>query len=136
MGILVLVHSSKKFKFSWKRLVGLGFIGAFNKGMTGGGYGPVLASGQIISGVKSKKAVGITAIVESLISVVGVAVYLLGRNYGYIDVSLLVSLIIGGLISTPLAVLFVKKIKTSLLKKFVGIASIVAGVFVFLKVFI
>jgi hypothetical protein len=38
-------------------LLGLGLLGSFNKGLSGGGYGPLLTIGQILSGVNAKSAV-------------------------------------------------------------------------------
>lgn len=47
IGILVLIMGSllllrQKFSFSWGKIVGIGIISAFNKGLTGGGFGPVV----------------------------------------------------------------------------------------------
>ncbi|MCK4893430.1 MAG: sulfite exporter TauE/SafE family protein, partial [Calditrichia bacterium] len=48
LGIIVLLKF--KFNFSWKRIVSVGILSAFNKGLSGGGFGPVVTSGQILSG--------------------------------------------------------------------------------------
>ena len=42
MGIIILICLNKEFKFSWKKITFLGTIASFNKGMSGGGYGPVV----------------------------------------------------------------------------------------------
>jgi uncharacterized membrane protein YfcA len=42
MGIGILVTINKTFAFSWKRIIGLGLVAAFNKGLSGGGYGPLV----------------------------------------------------------------------------------------------
>jgi len=49
IGVLVLVMggillSNRTFRFSWKKMIGVGILSAFNKGMTGGGFGPVVTS--------------------------------------------------------------------------------------------
>ncbi|TRZ52392.1 MAG: hypothetical protein D4S01_03065, partial [Dehalococcoidia bacterium] len=63
IGVLVLamgaiILSKREFSFSWKKLSVVGLISSFNKAMSGGGFGPVVSTGQIISGVDSKNAVG------------------------------------------------------------------------------
>ena len=61
IGIYILAHHKKEHSFHWKKISLLGLVAAFNKGMTGGGYGSILVGGQILSGINSKSAVGITA---------------------------------------------------------------------------
>ena len=55
IGALVIVIgaillSNANFRFKWKRIISIGIISAFNKGMSGGGFGPVITGGQIVSG--------------------------------------------------------------------------------------
>ena len=136
IGIVILVKKRMKFKFSWKKIIGLGSLAAFNKGMTGGGYGPVLAGGQIISGVDGKKAVGITAITEGFVCIVGFITYYLLGNSGILNWSLISSLLLGGLLATPLAVYTVKKFPSKRLVTAIGIISIILGAMVLAKLFI
>jgi uncharacterized membrane protein YfcA len=63
MGLLVV--SKHSFKFSWKKIIGIGVVSAFNKALSGGGYGPLVASGLIISGQKGKNAIGTTDFAEA-----------------------------------------------------------------------
>jgi len=70
IGVLVLVMGAIlllgfKFRFSWKKIVGIGILSAFNKGMSGGGFGPVVTSGQLISGRTSKNSIGATTLAEA-----------------------------------------------------------------------
>lgn len=138
IGITILFKRKKKkrYKFSWKKITLFGIIASFNKGITGGGYGPVLAGGQMILGVKSKKAVGITALTEGIVSTVGfIAYYLIGRLIHF-NWSLIISLLIGGIIATPVAVYIVKKVNHKILKDIIGVVSILLGLIVVLKVLI
>ncbi|MEA2077546.1 MAG: sulfite exporter TauE/SafE family protein [Candidatus Marinimicrobia bacterium] len=73
MGVILLLKT--KFAFSWKKLFGVGLISAFNKGMSGGGFGPVVTSGQIISGRSAKKSIGTTALSEAPICIAGFLTY-------------------------------------------------------------
>jgi len=41
IGLWILKNHRREMSFSWRRIAGLGFLAAFNKGISGGGYGPV-----------------------------------------------------------------------------------------------
>ena len=45
MGLVILKNRKRKLPFSWYRVGGLGLLAAFNKGISGGGYGPVVTGG-------------------------------------------------------------------------------------------
>jgi uncharacterized membrane protein YfcA len=76
MGLVLL--SNRTFAFSWRKMVGVGILSAFNKGLSGGGFGPVVTSGQIISGQGHKRAIGVTTLAEAPICIVGFLTYLVG----------------------------------------------------------
>ncbi len=126
MGILILVTLNRTYKFSWKKVSSMGLLAAFNKGISGGGYGPLVTSGQILSGVNSKNAIGITSLAEGLTCFVGVITYFIYTNHA-IQWTLAPSLVIGALASVPFAAFTVKKIKTKYLKLIVGIATVILG---------
>ncbi|KYK31576.1 MAG: hypothetical protein AYK22_02390 [Thermoplasmatales archaeon SG8-52-3] len=132
MGIIILLALNKNFRFSWKKIVGLGSIAAFNKGMSGGGYGPVVTGGQILSGVNGNNAVGITSLAEGLTCIVGVIVYIISPEI--INWSLAPSLIIGALLSVPFSAFIVKNIPTKALKVAIGTLTIILGVITLIKV--
>ena len=77
MGFIVLRNFT--FKFSWKKMIGIGVISAFNKGLSGGGFGPVVTGGQIISGQNHRNAVGITTLAEAPICMIGFFTYIIGK---------------------------------------------------------
>ena len=133
MGILILLTLNKNYKFSWKKIVGLGSIAAFNKGMSGGGYGPVVTGGQILSGVNGNNAVGITSLAEGLTCVVGVIVFIISPEI--INWSLAPSLIIGALLSVPFSTFIVKKLPTKTLKISIGLLTFILGLVTLIKVF-
>lgn len=129
LGALILVKWRRKLPFSWARLISCGALASFNKGMTGGGYGPVLATGQILAGVKSKRAVGITASSEAAVSVIGAMVYLFALQVPF-NWPLVLALIGGGLIGSPLGVYTVKKVEPKYLRFAVGAVSVLVGLFI------
>jgi len=59
IGLVILKNSARQPPFSWRRIGVLGFVAAFNKGISGGGYGPVVTGGQMLAGVRSRSAIGI-----------------------------------------------------------------------------
>lgn len=132
MGIIILATLRRTFAFSWKKISLLGLIAAFNKGLSGGGYGPIVTGGQIISGVASKSAVGITSLAEGVTCLVGVTAYFAVTNHT-IDWKLAPYLVIGAVLSVPLATLTVKRMKGDRLKIGVGVATLVLGIFTLAK---
>jgi len=132
MGIIILVCLNRQFKFSWKKITFLGIIASFNKGMSGGGYGPVVTSGQILAGIEGKSAVGITSLSEGLTCLVGVIAYILvSRNL--IDWKLAPWIIAGAVFSVPLSAKSVKIISTKKLKLAIAILTIVLGTVTIIK---
>ncbi|MFH1447685.1 MAG: sulfite exporter TauE/SafE family protein [Candidatus Micrarchaeota archaeon] len=134
MGVVILWKRKSKHRFSWGKIVGLGSIASFNKGISGGGYGPVVMSGQILSGVNGKNAVAITSLAESLTCLVGVLLYLaIGTE---IDWTLAPYLIIGAVVSVPLSAYSVKVMNEKNLIKYVGILTVLLGLFTLFKLFL
>ena len=132
MGITILVCFNKKFQFSWHKIMGLGLLASFNKGLSGGGYGPVVTSGQILSGVEGKSAVGITSLAEALTCAVGIITYLLVSKNN-LDLRLAPLIIIGAVSSVPFSVKSVKKITEDKLKISIAILTITLGIFTIVK---
>ena len=132
MGIVILICFNKNFEFSWKKLIGLGLLASFNKGISGGGYGPVVTCGQIFSGVEGKSAVGITSLAEGLTCAVGIISYaLISKNP--LDLSLAPLITIGAVLSVPFSAKSVKNITEKRLKICIAVLTIILGFFTILK---
>ena len=129
----VFAFINKKFNFSWKKIIGLGLIASFNKGLSGGGYGPVVTSGQILCGVDGKSAVGITSLAEGLTCAVGIAMYLL-ISKSPLDLKLAPFIVLGAVLSVPFSVKSVKKITEKRLKLAIAILTIILGLFTIIKI--
>lgn len=134
MGIIVLLTRKKPRKFLWRKVVVLGSVASFNKGMSGGGYGPLVTSGQILSGMESKAAVGITSLAEGLTCLVGVITYLIISSK--VDWRLAPILAIAALASVPLSAYTVKKMKVASFTLIIGIATTCLGIFTLAKLFL
>jgi hypothetical protein len=134
IGIGILVTLRKTFAFSWKKVVGLGLLAAFNKGISGGGYGPLVCGGQVLTGVEGREAIGITSLAEGLACLVGVLTYQLTGNGG-VDWTLAPSLALGAMLSVPLAAITVKKIPMRQMRGAIGVAVTALGLFTLSKIF-
>lgn len=132
IGIVILSTMNKEYGFSWKKITGLGLLAAFNKGMSGGGYGPVVTGGQLLAGVNGKNAIGITSLAEGLTCVVGVIAYM--HILGTLNWYLVIPLVFGALCSVPVSAFTVKKIQTGKLRVAIGITTVILGIFTLLKV--
>ncbi len=132
IGITILVTARMEYGFSWKKITFLGLFASFNKGISGGGYGPVVTGGQLLAGVEGKNAIGITSLAEGLTCFIGVMAYLVAKNS--IEWRLAIFLITGAIFSVPLSVYTVKKMKTRVLRSFMGIAAVILGLITLVKV--
>ncbi len=125
MGFLIFLRGRRSLSFSWGRLVGIGAVASFNKGISGGGYGPLVTAGQIVSGVGPKNAVGITSLAEGLTCVVGVVTYLALRSGTSWELA--PPLLLGAILSVPLAALTVKWLPERVFTLAIGASVLILG---------
>ncbi len=126
MGIIIIICFNKEFGFSWRKITFLGFIASFNKGISGGGYGPVVTCGQVLSGVESKSAVGITSLAEGLTCAVGIITYMLVAK-NPLDLRLAPFVVLGAILSLPFSAKSVKKMTAKRLKLSIAVLTIILG---------
>lgn len=136
VGILILVQVVRRalVRFSWVKVLAVGTLASFNKGMSGGGYGPLVCGGQLLSGIESKNAIAITSLAEGLTCVVGVTAYLLTKEI--FPWRLALPLAVGALCSVPLSALAVKKIKAKPLTVVIGVLTTFLGIFTLVKTYV
>ena len=134
MGSLVLIK--KKFSFSWKKILFIGGISSFNKSISGGGFGPIVATGQIASGVESKKAIGITDFAEAPICMTAFISWLVLSNFQFPSLELLVPLCIGASIGGAVGPILLFKAKSKrLIIMLVGVLAVISGLYMLYRVF-
>ena len=131
MGLLMLFSSSARIRFSWPRITLIGAVAAFNKGISGGGFGPLLTGGQILSGVSEKNAVGITSLVEGLVCLVGFILYQI--FHGGLNVMIAAALVSGAILSTPMATRTVRVLPDRILRRAMGYTTLVLGTLTLIK---
>ncbi len=126
-----LVTAGFRWKFSWGRITIMGFIASLNKALSGGGYGPLVAGGQMISGRDGKQALGTTSTAEAFTTGASWFLYLLvGRIALAWDVlsTFEIPLLIGAVASAPIAAYIVNRVNSHKLIPFVGGAAVSLGI--------
>ncbi|TFG49666.1 MAG: hypothetical protein E4H33_01770 [Anaerolineales bacterium] len=127
-------YFGKTIQSSLERQLIINFLAAFNKGISRGGYGPVVTAGQVLSGVRGRKAVGITSLTEGITRIVGVGIYLVSGITLYTP--LLITLIGGAVLSVPLSAYFVSRLPAGKLTYIIGRFSTALGGYTLLKLLI
>ncbi len=125
MGIYLLLNRNRTLKFSWKRIVAVGALASFNKGMSGGGYGPLVTGGQMLSGIGVKNAVGITSVSEGVTCLIGVILYAIFKTD--IDWALAPWLMTGAVLSVPFATHTLKRVREKKARLAIASAAILLG---------
>jgi len=163
IGVLVLVMGiitlrNIQFKFSWKKIISIGVLSAFNKGLSGGGFGPVVTSGQILAGQKHKGAIGVTTLAEAPICIVGFLTYLIGRSIGEFDGAVMsvpvseffstmfsphmvqwelaLALILGSVLVAPFGALTTRNLNKEKMHVILGVLVTVLGAWTLLKTYV
>lgn len=108
MGIFILATFKRKPRFTWRKITILGTIASFNKGISGGGYGPLVMGGQLLSGIGVKNAVAITSLAEGITCFVGITLYFFLTSA--VDWTLAPWLMAGAVLSVPLAAHTLKRV--------------------------
>lgn len=126
MGLLMLYNRNADRVFSLKIVGALGALCGFNKAISGGGYGPIATSGQIVGGADPKASVAITSISEATICVISFVSYYL--IFGLANLSLLASIVIGAVIATPVSAYVVSKSKKRNLTDLIAIGVFAIGI--------
>lgn len=130
IGIFVILKF--RWKFTWRRIWGIGLLAAFNKGLSGGGYGPLVSSGQIIVNRNPKEAVASTSFSEAIVCISALVIYFLVGG-SFMDVTLTFYLLIGAMASVPFSVLTVKNLPIEKLSAFMGFTTIGLGFLTLIK---
>jgi len=130
MGIILLLRTG--FNFSWRKILGVGILSAFNKGISGGGFGPVVTSGQLISGRESKRSIGATTLSEVPICITGFLTYLIKKGLPSWNLVLVLSAgaIVGAIIGPHITAKFKSEKK---LRLGLGILVTLLGIWTLVK---
>ena len=56
----IIMIRKVRFEFSWNKLYFISGLAAFNKAITGGGYGPIATTGQVVTGRGHKESIAVS----------------------------------------------------------------------------
>lgn len=124
MGLFILFNF--KFVYTTSKMVLVGIVSAFNKGLSGGGFGPVVTGGQIVLGKNHRSAIACTTAAEPLICIVGFISYVLLK--GIPELNLIYSLGIGAIFAGIVGPSTTKKLNKTGLRYLVGGIMVLLGV--------
>ena len=113
-------------------MIVLAIVASFNKSVSGGGYGPLLTSGQVLSGVSGKAAVGITSFAEAFTCLLAVTLFL-GQGKE-LNVVLFVPMCAGALLSVPFSVFVISATREDRLRGIIGVVTMLMGALTLIKV--
>jgi len=142
MGVFVIVRSysllAKTYKVKeetdpiWTAL--LGSVIGFNKGSSGGGYGPMSVSGYMVLGLSAASAVGTTTVAEGVACVIGVALY---TQLTGMVLAVAAPIALGAFIADPVSAWVNNQLKMKLEPpfhgRFIGLTMTALGAYTFLR---
>jgi hypothetical protein len=119
---------SEEVNYSRKKLAVLGFVAGFIDASGGGGWGPILTPTFIATGSNPQKAVGTVEFTEPIISVATVVTFGLIIGFESFLWNIVLPIIIGGIIITPIAAYLCSKTPRRLLGILVGLWVVVLNI--------
>jgi uncharacterized membrane protein YfcA len=126
--------SKRQTRYRPRRMIAFAAWAAFNKGIGGGGYGPVLTLGQLYSGVYEKSAAAITSLAEGATSIAGVAAFFALNAVGVeLDFGLLPSVLAGSVLAAILAPYLVRIMPNRALGYLIPIYALLLGFIAFIE---
>lgn len=139
IGILVIIMGffcirKYSFKFSWWKIYGIGLVAAFNKALTGGGFGPLTSTGKIVGGVDPKLSIATTTYAE--VPICGLAFVFWIIFNGGIDYIYPLTMSIGSAIGALIGPWVTFKMKTEKMRKLIGVFAIISGIWCIAKIFV
>ncbi|WP_123538529.1 sulfite exporter TauE/SafE family protein [Halosimplex salinum] len=117
-----------------RRLAGFALLAGINKGISGGGYGPIATLGQIYAGVYEKTATAITSLAEGMVSLVGALAYFGLFLGGFpIEYGLFPSLFTGAFFAAIVAPYLVRVLPGRVLEYLIPLYAFAIGAFALLQ---
>ncbi|MHA1844518.1 MAG: TSUP family transporter [Promethearchaeota archaeon] len=140
MGIIGLLRfklgKTNNLKYNPKVLIAFSALAGFNKGIGGGGYGPVITLGQIYTGVYEKSATSIVSLAEAIVSLTGIFTFcLISIANVYIDLILLPSIFTGGFFAALFAPYWVRVFPNKFWRYFIPIYACILGTILLFQLF-
>lgn len=136
MGGVMIVRSKKERPYKPWKMVFFAALAGFNKGVGGGGYGPVVTVGGLLSGVPVKSMLAVTALSEGIVCVFSIVVWLTLALAGgvTIDYILLPSMLLGSMVAAVAAPYAVKVFPSALWRFVVPTYCLILGGYAFYQI--
>ncbi|WP_300672505.1 sulfite exporter TauE/SafE family protein [Desulfoluna sp.] len=135
MGVISVWSAKKDMPYKPNKMIGFAALAGFNKGVGGGGYGPVVTIGGLLSGVPVKSMLAVTAICEGTVSTFAIVVWLALLSSGVqIDYLLLPSMMLATMFSAVAAPYMTRVFPEKLWKIIVPAYCLIVAVLCFYKI--
>jgi uncharacterized membrane protein YfcA len=134
--IALMILLDKTFIMTSKKIYALGFISAFNKALSGGGFGPLVTGGQLVFRNRSEKgAVGSAVFAAASICLLSFFLWFLVN--GLPPITLMIPLCLGSMVGGFFGPMALSKIGSKeILKKSLGVLVLIEGLFLLYKVWV
>jgi len=131
LGLLLLLGI--KLRKTFKRLVFISSLAGFNKGFMGGGFGPVVVSGQIVLNHNVRPSVSIGDIAEIPVCIVGLLAFAVLGKLSFLPIYLIVAVpaLIASLIGPYITMRIGQK---NYAEKVIGVITLILGFVTLLKI--
>lgn len=131
MGLLIIMGLN--LQYSTKKMFFIGIVSSFNKGFSGGGFGPIVTGGQVVLGQDHKKAIGRTTAAEAPICVTGFFAYFFAN--GLSDWSLIFALGAGAILAGLFGPRITNRVNKKSLLIVVSLVMITLGILTLAKTY-
>ncbi len=127
---------SRDVNYSARKLGALGFLAGFVDAAGGGGWGPILTPAFVATGSSPRKAVGTVEFTEPIISIAAVVTFGLIVGFESFLWNIVLPVLIGGIILTPIAAYVCSKTPKRLLGILVGLCVTILNIRTLITVFL
>ncbi|MDC7232204.1 MAG: sulfite exporter TauE/SafE family protein [Spirochaetales bacterium] len=136
MGAVSMIHNRGSRPYRPGRILFFGTLAGFNKGVGGGGYGPVVTVGGILSGIPVKTMTAITSLAEGIVCLSSLILWFILMTTGRVELDfiLLPSMIIGSFAAVIAAPYMVKILPSRLWSRVVPLYCITLALYLLIKV--
>jgi uncharacterized membrane protein YfcA len=134
IAIALMILSNKTLMMTSNKIYVLGFVSAFNKALSGGGFGPLVVGGQLIFKDRNEKgAIGSTDFAEAPICLLSFLLWWIVK--GSLPMVLMVPLCFGAAFGGYFGPKFLSIIQSgTTLKKSMGVLILIEGIWIIRKV--
>lgn len=120
-----------------KVMIGFAALAGFNKGVGGGGYGPVITLGEVSCGIYEKSATAIVSLSEAIVSVAGILSFFFVSAIGVkVDLILLPWIFTGAFFGALITPYIVRVVPNKFWKIIIPVYAIGIGIYLIYSIFV